>query len=99
MIPVHCTECGREHTSGAMDDRWYCLIGLVEGLDVVPYDDALAEFCEHFACGDEHAVLMFSRWLATRSLLKPPGHIPLLPGEKIRHLSDIFANAPRANDA
>jgi hypothetical protein len=84
MRPIFCTECGREHGSGAGDDRWHVFMTLSSGVEVLPFDPAVADFTDYFACGDAHASLMFARWLATRNLRKPVAELPPYPGERFR---------------
>lgn len=74
MRPIFCTECGRERGSGRADDRWYLFFTLLDGIDVVPFDVQVADFSEFFACGDEHALFMLSRWISGRTLVKTPAH-------------------------
>lgn len=83
MRPIFCTECGREHTSGSAENRWYVFMTLASGLEVLPLDPAVADFTDYFACGDAHASFMFARWLATGNLRKPVDELPPYKSERI----------------
>jgi len=76
-------QCGKERTRDS--NRWFVLTPFAQrslGADFPPAltvsewdEDRAAEEDARHACGEEHALAMFQRWLQTKSLLPPSSRL------------------------